>query len=80
MAQFTVTTIIDGDTFTVRPNWKSGDKVGDTVRPIGYDAPEKGQVGYQEATDKLTRLIYGKVVELGKAVNFDHGRIFVLST
>lgn len=63
MGKFTVTEIIDGDTFKVTPNWKWNDESGDTIRPLGYDTPEKGESDYQKAKDKLVRLISGKEVE-----------------
>ena len=74
MTLFKVVSVIDGDTFTV-PGWRSGQNSGTIVRPTGYDTPEQNQNGYTEAKDKLTKLILGKDVELGPAVNFDHGRI-----
>lgn len=75
MNNFTVDSVIDGDTFTVKGGWKWNDQTGEAVRPTGYDTPEKGQPGYEEATKKLTNLILGKQVQLGKAVNLDHGRL-----
>lgn len=75
MANFKVIDVIDGDTFKVEGGWKSGDTTGDVVRPTGYNTPEKGQPGYEAATKKLRDLILGKTVYLGRAVNFDHGRI-----
>lgn len=75
MSNFTVTEVFDGDTFRVSPRWKSGNMIGDIVRPTGYNTPERGKPGYEAATQKLTELIQGKVVQLGRAVNFDHGRI-----
>lgn len=72
---FKVIEIVDGDTFKVSPRWQSGNVVGDTVRPTGYNTPERGERGYEEAAEKLERLILGKEVSLGCAKNFDHGRI-----
>lgn len=72
---FKVTKIIDGDTFEVLPNWKWENQEGNVVRPTGYNTPEKGQPGYQEAKDKLTRLILGKDVELKKAIRITYGRL-----
>ena len=43
MAEFTVSEVVDGDTFKVKNGWKWDNKTGDTVRPTGYDAPEKGE-------------------------------------
>jgi endonuclease YncB( thermonuclease family) len=75
MALFYVDSVIDGDTFTVNPGWVSGDKSGSTVRPTGYNTPEFGTPQYLIAKSKLASLILNKRVELGPAVNFDHGRI-----
>lgn len=75
MAQFKVTNIIDGDTFEVTPGWKWNGTTGSRVRPVGYDAPETTERGWQAAKDKLTRLLYGKYVELGEAYRVDRGRL-----
>lgn len=40
MPTFRVTSIIDGDTFEVSPEWKWNDETGTRVRPAGYDVPE----------------------------------------
>lgn len=50
-----VLSVIDGDTVITT--------IG-TVRLLGIDAPEEGECGYEEATRKLTELIYGKEVML----------------
>lgn len=70
-----VVNVIDGDTFEVSQNWRWRGKKGSLVRPRGYNAPERTDPGYQEAKDKLTKLILGKEVELGKAVSIDRGRL-----
>ncbi len=75
MANFKVMEVIDGDTFRVKPRWVSSGNKGDTVRPTGYNTPEVGEPGFEQAKRKLTALIQGEQVTLGKAVNFDHGRI-----
>ena len=49
---FKVVNIIDSDTFEVMPPWKWGDRSGIRVRPTGYNIPEEGQPGYQNAKDK----------------------------
>jgi endonuclease YncB( thermonuclease family) len=72
---FKVTNVIDGDTFEVSPEWKWDDHTGSVVRPNGYNTPEQGEEGYQEAKDKLTRLILGKDVELKNAVSITYGRL-----
>jgi len=40
MATFTVTEVVDGDTFDVTPSWRWQGQTGSRVRPTGYDAPE----------------------------------------
>lgn len=75
MAQFTVNSIIDGDTFAVSGGWKWNGETGTRVRPTGYDASELHAYGGQVAKDKLRRLIMGKQVELGTAYRVDRGRL-----
>ena len=75
MRAFTVTAIIDGDTFEVSPQWKWNGETGTRVRPTGYDAPELHAYGGQAAKDKLSNLILGKTVELGNAYRIDRGRL-----
>ena len=72
---FNVTKVIDGDTFTVNPEWKWNNQTGDTVRPAGYNTPEKGEKGHTEATNKLKKLIEGKDVELENPVKLTYGRL-----
>ena len=64
MADFTVSEVIDGDTFKVKNGWEWDEKKGDTVRPTGYDTPEKGETGYEQAKQKLKDLILGKTVDI----------------
>ena len=64
MADFTVSEIIDGDTFKVKNGWEWNEKKGDTVRPTGYDTPEKGESGYEQAKQKLKDFILGKTVDI----------------
>lgn len=73
--QTKVTSVIDGDTFIVSPSWTWNGQSGDRVRPTGFDAPEKGQPGYEAAKQKLTKLILGKTVELRTAHRIDRGRL-----
>ncbi len=75
MSTFTVTDIIDGDTFDVSPQWKWKDETGSRIRPAGYDAPELNTYGGQAAKDKLSRLIKGKAVDLRTAHKIDRGRL-----
>lgn len=72
---FRVVEVIDGDTFRVSPPWQWQGRRGDIVRVLGYDAPEEGEPGYWEAKDKLTRLIFGKEVELRDPVRITYGRL-----
>ena len=50
------TYIVDGDTFDVA--------MGERVRLADVDTPERGQVGYSEASFFLEQLIYGERVYL----------------
>ncbi len=75
MATWKVTKIVDGDTFKVTPNWTWNEQSGDTVRPVGYDAPEVGTPGGREATMKLGVLLRGQQVSLVKCVDIDRGRL-----
>ena len=75
MSAFTVTAIIDGDTFEVSPQWKWNGETGTRVRPTGYDAPELHAYGGQAAKDKLSRLILREEVDLRAAYKVDRGRL-----
>ena len=75
MAEFSVVTIIDGDTFDVSPQWRWNGQDGSRVRPTGYDAPELQSYGGQAAKEKLTRLILGENVDLRSAHRIDRGRL-----
>lgn len=75
MSAFKVTSIIDGDTFEVSPQWKWNGETGTRVRPTGYDAPELHAYGGQAAKDKLSRLILGEEVDLRTAYKVDRGRL-----
>ena len=75
MALFTVSTIIDGDTFEVSGGWKWGGQSGTRVRPTGFDAPELHAAGGQSAKDKLARLILGEQIELRAGHRVDRGRL-----
>lgn len=52
----TCTRIVDGDTFETSNGY--------VIRLADVDTPERGQAGYQESTDVLRDLIYGKTVYL----------------
>ena len=75
MAMFTVSAIIDGDTFEVSGGWKWNGTTGERVRPTGYDAPELNTKAGLQAKAKLSTLILGKQVELGSAKTIDRGRL-----
>lgn len=75
MSTFKVTTVIDGDTFDVSPQWKWNEQTGTRVRPAGYNAPELHKPGWQTAKDKLSRLILGQEVELRNPHTIDRGRL-----
>lgn len=76
MSNFIVNEVIDGDTFKVSGGWKWADRTGDTVRPTGYDTPEKGEIGYEEAKKKLSDLILDKIVDIRSCKTVDkYGRL-----
>lgn len=51
-------------------------KKGDTIRPTGYNTPEKGKPGYEQAKQKLKDLILGKTVDIRSAKTVDQwGRL-----
>ena len=66
-AVFVVSRVVDGDTFKVREGWLWRKREGDTVRPTGYDTPERREEGFAEAKQRLTDLILNKGVEIRKA-------------
>ena len=57
---YTVTEVIDGDTFRIDPKTR--------VRVMGINSPEKGECYYLEAKEALKNLIEGKVVKLEKDI------------
>ena len=75
MSTFTVSSIIDGDTFEVSPQWKWKGNTGNRVRPTGYNAPELHAYGGQSAKLELARLIQGQQVDLRAAHKVDRGRL-----
>lgn len=75
MTRFTVTSIIDGDTFDVTPAWKWGTQTGQRVRPAGFDAPELGTPGGAQARTALQRLLQGQSVTLDSPYRVDRGRL-----
>jgi len=75
MPAFRVTSIIDGDTFEVSPEWKWNGETRTRVRPAGYDTPELHTAKGQKAKDALSKLINGQQVELRTAYKVDRGRL-----
>ena len=67
MSTFNVTSIIDGDTFEVSPQWQWNGQTGTRVRPAGYNAPELHTHGGEVAKNKLSKLILGDQVDLRTA-------------
>lgn len=61
---YKVTSVVDGDTFHVSPQWTHHGHTGTSVRLRGIDAPEMGEPGAQAAKNKLTQAIDGKHVAL----------------
>lgn len=64
MPEFIVSEVIDGDTFKVKDGWEWDGKRGDTVRPRGYNTPEREEPGYEQAKQKLKALVLGKRVDI----------------
>jgi len=73
---FEVSEIVDGDTFKVKNGWEWNEKKGDTVRPTGYNTPEKWNPGYEQAKQRLEDLILDKKVDIKSAKIVDEwGRL-----
>jgi len=62
-----VTKVIDGDTFCT-------DKRKNPVRLANVDTPEKGEQGYQKATNALRSLISGEEVLIDTVARDTYGR------
>ena len=75
METFTVTEVIDGDTFVVSPGWIWDGNEGDRVRPTSYDTPEIPSSDGYTAKQKLSRLLLNKQVQLGNVATIDRGRL-----
>lgn len=58
------TRVVDGDTFACYIVLASGDTLPDRVRLLGVDTPERGEPGYQAATDSLRAWIDQHPVQL----------------
>ena len=74
METFTVTAVIDGNTFEVSPKWEYGDDTGERVQAVGYDAPKAGKRA-MAAEQKLSILLQNKKVELGEVQGVERGRL-----
>jgi endonuclease YncB( thermonuclease family) len=72
---FKVTEIVDGDTFKIDPGWKWNGKTGNTIRPLGYDTPEKGEPEFNETTEKLKQLLLNQEVELKNPIKLSYNRL-----
>ena len=72
---FSVTEVVDGDTFKVSPNWSWNNQSGDIIRANGYNTPERGQPGYEEAKAELTKLILNKNIDLKNPIRITYGRL-----
>jgi len=68
-ALYTVTRVIDGDTFELAD--------GERVRLMGIDAPDEEQCYFKESKEALKKFVEGKVVELRKDVTDtdEYGRL-----
>ncbi len=75
MTRFTVTAIIDGDTFDVSPAWQWRGQQGTRVRPAGYDAPELGTEAGARARLYLEQLLRGNTVALDSPYRINRGRL-----
>lgn len=64
MSEFTASYIVDGDTFRIKGNWEWDGQKGNTIRPAGYNTPEKYKPGYAQAKKKLKGLILGKTIRI----------------
>lgn len=62
-----VTRVIDGDTFMTSSRKKP-------VRLANYDAPERGERGYQRSKQALTGMISGKTVSVDVKAHDVYGR------
>lgn len=65
-----VTRIIDGDTIEV----SSPDGARERVRLIGIDTPERGECGFDAATDRMRQMVQGRNVTLTPGARSDRDR------
>ena len=73
---FQVTSIIDGNTFTVSPRWKWKNIKGDIVKASGYEIPAGGKPGHKNSKGRLSTLVLGKTVVLKKVEECKYGCLF----
>lgn len=75
--KYTVIEFFDGDSFRVSPSWGWEDREDDIVRAYGYDTPEKGKPGYDEAKRKSEdMIILNNKIEIGNIYTIDnYGRL-----
>ena len=74
-AMFFVTSIIDGDTFRVSPQWGYHGRTGNVIRIADFYAPELSQPGGAQAKLKLSKLILNKNLELRNYQRLSYGRL-----
>ena len=70
-----IDSVVDRDTFDVRPNWKWCGETGSRMRPEGFDAVEIGSRGGQSAKERLTSLVLNQRMDLKKAHRVDRRRL-----
>lgn len=66
-----VTRIIDGDTIDVTLDMGFRTYCRQRLRLLGFDAPERGQPGFQESTEALTQLLMGAKQVIVQTVKTD---------
>lgn len=74
MTSWRVSSIIDGDTFTVSPGWIWKGKSGNKIRPTGYNVPDNNPSEMIKARNKLRRLLTGRSVQL-EAIKMSYDRL-----
>jgi hypothetical protein len=72
---FKVTKIFNGDTFEISPALKRIDRDESIVRAMGYNAPNNGENGFEEAKNKLYALVFGKEVKIDYPIEYFFGRL-----
>jgi len=70
-----VMNILTADTFEVFPPWRWEDQSGIKVTIAGLGVPLEGEVGYDNAKNKLKSLIQDKEVELRNKKEVDYDRL-----